>query len=221
MNGFTDQGFEQKIFGVFRKTGGLSFSGRLEISSCEVVVRFAYKKPSIKYAENKEFFFQGKLAKGEAIQKGSSMVNRCQKPVLVLKQIIERYTADNDLVMDLCCGTGSTSVACAVVGKRHCFSLDFDDNQLASTVNRLSDTFSNLAKWKNLYQELEEEEQEVELLSEPESTESQDSEAEPTTLEENSAAEDNPEVSQELVQPKKRKRKATSQGGRPKRQKKS
>ena len=54
--GFELEDFQHKSFGCFHKTGPLSFSGRKEVCSCEVIARFTYGEPTFKYDNVRDFF---------------------------------------------------------------------------------------------------------------------------------------------------------------------
>lgn len=50
-----------------------------------------------------------------------------QKPVAVLKKLIEIFTDPGDVVIDPCCGSGSTLRAAAEIG-RNAFGFEIDRN---------------------------------------------------------------------------------------------
>ncbi|MGE5487581.1 MAG: DNA methyltransferase [bacterium] len=57
----------------------------------------------------------------------------CQKPVALLEYLIHTYTAEGDLVLDCCMGTGSTGVAAVNTGRSFIgFELDAERFQMAS-----------------------------------------------------------------------------------------
>ena len=45
-------------------------------------------------------------------------IHPAQKPVKVLKKLIETFTDPGDVVIDPCCGSGSTLLAAAQMGRR-------------------------------------------------------------------------------------------------------
>ena len=58
---------------------------------------------------------------GKAIPK----IHPAQKPIAVLKQLIEIFTDPGDVVIDPCCGSGSTLRAAAELG-RNAFGFEID-----------------------------------------------------------------------------------------------
>ena len=56
-----------------------------------------------------------------------SKIHPAQKPVVVLKKLIEIFTDPGDVVIDPCCGSGSTLRAAAEIG-RNAFGFEIDRN---------------------------------------------------------------------------------------------
>ena len=54
-------------------------------------------------------------------------IHPTQKPVALLKQLIEIFTDEGDVVIDPCAGSGSTLRACAELN-RHCYGFEVDRN---------------------------------------------------------------------------------------------
>ena len=54
-------------------------------------------------------------------------IHPTQKPVSLLKQLIEIFTDEGDVVIDPCAGSGSTLRACAELN-RHCYGFEVDRN---------------------------------------------------------------------------------------------
>ena len=54
-------------------------------------------------------------------------IHPAQKPVVVLKKLIEIFTDPGDVVIDPCCGSGSTLRAAAEIG-RNAFGFEIDRN---------------------------------------------------------------------------------------------
>ena len=64
-------------------------------------------------------------------------VNSCQKPIRLLRFIIEHFSTPDDVVLDLCAGSHSTAVACAL-SNRHCISIEDDEFQFAEGCARIT-----------------------------------------------------------------------------------
>lgn len=54
----------------------------------------------------------------------SKVIHPTQKPVMLLRELIRTYTNENDLVLDTCCGSGSTCVAAYLEDRKY---LGFDN----------------------------------------------------------------------------------------------
>lgn len=85
-------------------------------------------------------FYRGKLPKfrnnGKMIfnwfaweqdRKGMPKIHPAQKPVKVLKRLIEIFTDEGDVVIDPCCGSGSTGRACMEL-KRNFYGFEISKN---------------------------------------------------------------------------------------------
>ena len=59
---------------------------------------------------------------------GNVVVNKAQKPVRLLQNLIEHFSQPDDKVLDLCSGTGTTAIACMLTN-RNCVSMDKDRYQ--------------------------------------------------------------------------------------------
>lgn len=59
------------------------------------------------------------------------------KPLDLMKKIVRDYTLPGDLVLDPCCGGGTTGAACVLLG-RSCVLADSDFHQVETTRRRLS-----------------------------------------------------------------------------------
>ena len=67
---------------------------------------------------------------------GNVTLNPCQKPMRLLIELIEKFSKPGDMILDLCSGTGTTAVACAVTN-RSCTSLETDELQCRLIPRRL------------------------------------------------------------------------------------
>lgn len=65
-----------------------------------------------------------------------------QKPILLLEDLIKTFSNENDLVVDLTMGSGSTGVAC-VNTKRNFIGIEKDDKYFDIAVNRIKGTRPN------------------------------------------------------------------------------
>ena len=63
-------------------------------------------------------------------------VNPCQKPMRLMIELIEKFSKQGEMILDLCSGTGTTAVACAVTN-RSCTSLETDELQWRLIPGRL------------------------------------------------------------------------------------
>lgn len=59
-----------------------------------------------------------------------------QKPIALLEYLIKTYTNENDIVLDNCCGSGSTLVACKNLNRRF-ISFELDKKYYNITLERL------------------------------------------------------------------------------------
>lgn len=66
-----------------------------------------------------------------------TVVNPCQKPIGLLRKFVEFFSEPNGNVLDLCGGTGSMAVACAL-SNRNCVTVDKTNFQVLKTRERVS-----------------------------------------------------------------------------------
>ena len=71
-----------------------------------------------------------------------------QKPIDLLIRIILASTKDNDTILDPFNGSGTTAVACAMIGNRNYIGIDIDNNYIELTKKRIKD----IKKEKSLYE---------------------------------------------------------------------
>ena len=62
-----------------------------------------------------------------------------QKPLALLKRIILASTKDGDVVLDPFNGSGTTGVACRLVGNKKYFGIDIEEDYINLTMKRLMD----------------------------------------------------------------------------------
>lgn len=62
-----------------------------------------------------------------------------QKPIDLLIRIILASTKDNDTILDPFNGSGTTAVACAMIGNRNYIGIDIDNNYIELTKKRIKD----------------------------------------------------------------------------------
>ena len=61
-----------------------------------------------------------------------------QKPVLLLEDLIKTFSNENDLVVDLTMGSGSTGVAC-VLTNRNFIGIELDENYFKIAEKRINE----------------------------------------------------------------------------------
>jgi site-specific DNA-methyltransferase (adenine-specific) len=66
----------------------------------------------------------------------SVMIHPTQKPIELLEWLIKTYTNEGDLVLDNCCGSGSTGVACMNTNRRF-IGIELDEKYLQIAKERL------------------------------------------------------------------------------------
>ena len=62
--------------------------------------------------------------------------NVCQKPIRLLRHIIEHFSEPDDVVLDLCSGMMSTAVAC-ILSNRHCVCVENNTFQYMEGIARV------------------------------------------------------------------------------------
>jgi len=60
-----------------------------------------------------------------------------QKPVKLIKELIEKYSDENDLVLDPFIGSGTTAVACKDLGRK-CIGIEISEEYVKIAIKRLS-----------------------------------------------------------------------------------
>ena len=78
----------------------------------------------------------------------STDVNQCQKPIRLLRFIIEHYSFQDNVVLDLCSGSQSTAVAC-ILSNRHCVSIENDEFQFSQGRGRIAQALESIAECRD------------------------------------------------------------------------
>lgn len=79
-----------------------------------------------------------------ASEQGEPRLHSTQKPVWVMKWIIEQYTKQGDTVIDPFMGSGTTGVACVQTG-RNFIGIELDANYFAIAEKRIADAQAQLS----------------------------------------------------------------------------
>jgi len=61
----------------------------------------------------------------------------CQKPLLLLQDLVKTFSNENDLIVDLTCGSGSTLMACINTNRQY-IGIEKDLNYYNISINRIS-----------------------------------------------------------------------------------
>jgi site-specific DNA-methyltransferase (adenine-specific) len=134
--------------------GADHFAERLPVGgSWHVWDKRAYSTIEDSYA-NVEFIWASVKAKSEIIEhlwkgvqqaseKGKPKYHVSQKPVRVLRHLIERFTKPGDLILDPFMGSGTTGVACLKTGRRF-IGIEIDPTYHAIAERRLAEAATPL-----------------------------------------------------------------------------
>lgn len=79
----------------------------------------------------------------QASEKGRPKYHVNQKPVRVMRHLVERFTKPGDLVVDPYAGSGSTLLACVKSGRR-AIGIDIDPENVATARRRLAEAATPL-----------------------------------------------------------------------------
>lgn len=79
---------------------------------------------------------KGSVLRYQRPNAGSAVRHSNEKPVPLMADLIESSTVRGDLVVDPCCGSGSTGVAAVLEGRR-CFLVEIDRKDAEETVRRV------------------------------------------------------------------------------------
>ena len=81
------------------------------------------------------FLWNGLCREGSREVEGRSRVHPTQKPVGMLGDILKDFTKDNDTVLDMFGGSGSTLIACEQLGRK-CFICELDTHYCDVIIQR-------------------------------------------------------------------------------------
>lgn len=81
------------------------------------------------------FLWNGLCREGSREVEGKTRVHPTQKPVGMLGDILKDFTKDNDTVLDMFGGSGSTLIACEQLGRK-CFICELDEHYCDVIIQR-------------------------------------------------------------------------------------
>jgi site-specific DNA-methyltransferase (adenine-specific) len=97
------------------------------------------------------------LLRYSAVNNSNNKLHQTEKPVELLKYLIETYTKKGDKVLDNCIGSGSTAVACVEL-ERGCQGIELDSKHYEVAVRRLNEIICDkrdkefgYGKYRNLF----------------------------------------------------------------------
>ena len=82
-----------------------------------------------------EFMWSGMRRQGDKKTEGTKRVHPTQKPVGMLGEIIKDFTRENDSVLDMFGGSGSTLIACEQLNRK-CYMCEIDPHYVDVIINR-------------------------------------------------------------------------------------
>ena len=68
---------------------------------------------------------------------------RPQKPLALLKRIVQSSTRDGDTILDPFNGSGTTALACQLIGAREFIGIELKEEYLDLTLKRINDLAKN------------------------------------------------------------------------------
>lgn len=83
---------------------------------------------------NDDYYPKSILEISNASQKGK--LHPTQKPVELYEWLIKTYTNENDIILDLTCGAGTTLVASKKLNRK-CYGIELEEKYCEITKNRL------------------------------------------------------------------------------------
>jgi site-specific DNA-methyltransferase (adenine-specific)/modification methylase len=139
-----DPEFDTFQFMVWHKTNPAPKIRRAGfLNSCELIVCLWNKKHTWNFSKQNKMhnFFESPICMGkERIKKPK---HPTQKPVKVLKHVIEIASNPNDVVLDPFMGVGSTGVAALELGRQF-IGIEIDEKYFKAAEERIKRTASNL-----------------------------------------------------------------------------
>lgn len=133
INAFTRQNFAYSRQCVWKKNNhsqGDLYGGALQI--CEFFLCFRKSSPTLLEATTNHFDYPIP----------ANRIHPCQKPLPLLSEIIESFSAPGDLIFDGFAGSASTLLAAKRLGRRY-IGCELDDNFYANAFARLEDDDPN------------------------------------------------------------------------------
>ncbi len=142
-----DSQFDTFQFMVWHKTNPVpNFRKTSFLNSCELIVSCWNKGHTWNFTNQRDMhnFIESGICMGSERIKDADGKNLhpTQKPVNVLKKIIEIASNENDVVLDCFNGVGSTGVAALSLNRRY-VGIEIDDTYISATEKRLSEQFKN------------------------------------------------------------------------------
>ena len=149
-------GFNHYQFFVFYKSSSVQClkTNIKAVSNCEYgLLLYRDKLPKFN-SDGKQFMTCRPYIKDTVTPR----VHPTQKSVFVLEEIIRRYTSVNDVVIDLCAGSGTTVLACANLNRK-CYGFEIKKEYVKAFYDKIikcvnKDMFSNV-EFANYKKEIE------------------------------------------------------------------
>lgn len=141
-----DPEFDTFQFMVWHKTNPVpNFRKTSFLNSCELIVALWNKGHTWNFKSQSEMhnFFESPICMGEERLKNPK--HPTQKPVKLLKHIIEIASNENDIVLDMFMGVGSTGVA-AIKSNRRFIGIELDDAYFNAAQKRINDVINQKNK---------------------------------------------------------------------------
>jgi len=100
------------------------------------------------YTQGKEYIQEFTNYPNNIIQivNDSNPLHPTQKPIALCEYLIKTYTQEGEIVLDNCCGSGTTCLAAKNTG-RHYIGIEKDENYFNIAKNRLENDYRNLLRY--------------------------------------------------------------------------